>query len=44
MPLPADPGLTLTAYHAQSGSPDDDALHVLASWSAAAQQVPDTAH
>ncbi|HZP53475.1 helix-turn-helix transcriptional regulator [Actinocrinis sp.] len=42
MPLPADPGLTLTAYHAEPGSPADDALHVLASWSAPARQVPDT--
>jgi transcriptional regulator with XRE-family HTH domain len=34
MPLPADPGLTLTAYSAESGSPSGDALRLLASWAA----------
>jgi transcriptional regulator with XRE-family HTH domain len=34
MPLPADPGLTLTAYSAPPGSPAHDALRLLASWSA----------
>jgi len=34
MPLPADPGLTLTAYHAEPGTPTHDALRLLASWSA----------
>jgi transcriptional regulator with XRE-family HTH domain len=34
MELPADPGLTLTALSAAAGSPDDDALHLLASWAA----------
>jgi transcriptional regulator with XRE-family HTH domain len=34
MPLPADPGLTLTAYSATPGSPAHDALRVLASWAA----------
>jgi transcriptional regulator with XRE-family HTH domain len=32
--LPADPGLTLVAFTADAGSPDDDALKVLASWAA----------
>jgi transcriptional regulator with XRE-family HTH domain len=36
MPLPAseDQGLTMTCYSAEPGSPSDDALKVLASWSA----------
>ncbi|GGK74389.1 helix-turn-helix transcriptional regulator [Mangrovihabitans endophyticus] len=34
MPLPADPGLTLTAYSAQADTPSHDALRVLASWAA----------
>ncbi|GAA3339583.1 helix-turn-helix transcriptional regulator [Amorphoplanes nipponensis] len=37
MPLPADPGLTLTAYSAEPGSPAQDALRLLASWSAPAE-------
>jgi transcriptional regulator with XRE-family HTH domain len=36
MPMPADPGLTLTAYSAEPGSPAQDALRLLASWSALA--------
>jgi hypothetical protein len=32
MPMPADPGLTLTAYSAEPGSPASDALRLLASW------------
>jgi transcriptional regulator with XRE-family HTH domain len=32
--LPADPGLTLIAFAAQSGTPEDDALKFLASWAA----------
>ena len=32
--LPADPGLTLIAFSAEAGSPDDDALRLLASWAA----------
>jgi transcriptional regulator with XRE-family HTH domain len=35
--LPADPGLTLTAYTADPGSPSEDALRLLASWAAAAE-------
>jgi hypothetical protein len=38
MPLPADPGLTLTAYSTEPGSPSEDALNLLASWSAAPEQ------
>jgi hypothetical protein len=34
--LPADPGLTLTAYSTEPGSPSEDALKLLASWTAAA--------
>ena len=32
MELPADPGLSLIAFSAEPGSPDDDALRFLASW------------
>jgi hypothetical protein len=35
--LPADPGLTLTAYTAEPGSPSEDALRLLASWAATAE-------
>lgn len=34
MELPADPGLTLTAYTTEPGSPSHDALAMLASWEA----------
>ena len=34
MLLPADPGLTLTAYSATAGTPASDALRLLASWAA----------
>ena len=34
MELAADPGLTLTMLSAEAGSPDDDALRLLASWAA----------
>jgi hypothetical protein len=34
MELPADPGLSLIVFSAEAGSPDDDALKLLASWSA----------
>ncbi len=36
-PLTADPGLTLTMMSAPAGSPDDDALRLLASWAATRQ-------
>ncbi len=34
MELPADPGLSLVVYSARPGSPSDDGLRLLASWSA----------
>ena len=34
MELPADAGLTLTAYSAESGTPEEEKLRLLASWSA----------
>lgn len=34
MELPATPGLTLTAYSAKPGTPDEDGLRLLASWAA----------
>ncbi|MCM1943299.1 helix-turn-helix transcriptional regulator [Streptomyces sp. G3] len=34
MDLPAHPGLTLTAYSAEPGTPEHDALRLLASWAA----------
>ncbi|MFC9057191.1 helix-turn-helix transcriptional regulator [Streptomyces sp. NPDC057074] len=34
MELPAQPGLTLTAYSAAPGTPDADALRLLATWAA----------
>jgi hypothetical protein len=34
MPLPADPGLTLTSYHAEHGTAAHDGLRLLASWGA----------
>lgn len=39
MPLPADPGLTLTVYTAERGSPTDDALRLLASWRATVESA-----
>jgi transcriptional regulator with XRE-family HTH domain len=44
MPMPADPGLTLTAYSAEPGTPASDALRLLAIWAATTTQphaVPD---
>jgi transcriptional regulator with XRE-family HTH domain len=38
MELPADPGLTLTVYTAEVGSPSEEKLRLLASW--AATEVP----
>ncbi|MFD3928786.1 helix-turn-helix transcriptional regulator [Streptomyces sp. NPDC058614] len=40
MELPAQPGLTLTAYTAAPGTPDHDTLQLLASW-AATENAPD---
>jgi transcriptional regulator with XRE-family HTH domain len=36
MELPADPGLTLTAYSTEPGSPSEDALKLLAAWTVTA--------
>jgi transcriptional regulator with XRE-family HTH domain len=36
LPLPADPGLTMTAYTAEPGTPSHDGLALLASWAAPA--------
>jgi transcriptional regulator with XRE-family HTH domain len=42
LPMPADPGLTLTAYSAESGTPASDGLRLLASWAAtAAEHIED---
>jgi hypothetical protein len=42
--LPADPGLTLTVYTAEPGSPTEEKLALLASWAAPADQArPDPA-
>jgi transcriptional regulator with XRE-family HTH domain len=39
MPLPADPGLTLTAYHAEPGTASYDGLRLLAVW-AVSERAP----
>ncbi|MFI6678055.1 helix-turn-helix domain-containing protein [Kribbella sp. NPDC050470] len=39
MPLPADPGLTMTVYTAERGSPTYDALRLLASWRATVESA-----
>jgi transcriptional regulator with XRE-family HTH domain len=39
MELPADPGLSLIAFSAEPGSPDDDALRLLAGWAATRDPV-----
>jgi hypothetical protein len=38
--LPADPGLTIVAYTAEAGSPAQQALDLLASWTATPDQAP----
>ena len=44
MELPAEPGLTLTAYSAEPGTPDEEKLRLLASWAATpAQPAEETA-
>ncbi|MEU0071720.1 helix-turn-helix transcriptional regulator [Streptomyces sp. NPDC006332] len=40
MDLPAQPGLTLTAYSAAPGTPEHDALRLLAAWSATEDAEP----
>jgi hypothetical protein len=37
MELPADPGQTIVAYTAEPGSPSQEKLGLLASWSATVQ-------
>jgi transcription regulator MmyB-like protein len=39
MELPAQPGLTLTAYSAEPGSPSEGGLKLLASWAATNQHL-----
>ncbi|MEV6028760.1 helix-turn-helix transcriptional regulator [Streptomyces sp. NPDC052036] len=39
MPLPADPGLTLTAFSAEPGTAARDGLTLLASWAATSEQA-----
>jgi hypothetical protein len=38
MPLPADPGLTMTVFNAEPGSPAHDAVTLLATWAATLHQ------
>ncbi len=38
MPIPTDPGLTLTALSAEPGTPSHDSLKLLASWAATLDQ------
>ncbi|MER5847732.1 helix-turn-helix transcriptional regulator [Streptomyces sp. NPDC002012] len=44
MELPAQPGMTLTAYTAAPGTPDHDALQLLASWAATENTSPTGSH
>src|SRR3990170_233986 len=39
LPVPADPGQSLLTYTAEPGSPTQDALHLLASWTATADDL-----
>ena len=39
--LAAEPGLTLTIYTAEPGSPSEEALRLLASWAASQETDPD---
>jgi hypothetical protein len=42
--LPGDPGLSITTYSAEPGTPSEDALKLLASWAATThdeQPLPD---
>lgn len=38
--IPADPGLTIVAYTAEAGSPSQQALDLLASWTSTPDQAP----
>ena len=44
LPLPADPGLTMTAYTAEPGSASRDALRLLASWAATVDNEEQSTH
>ncbi|MET0422434.1 MAG: helix-turn-helix transcriptional regulator [Actinoplanes sp.] len=44
MDLRADPGLAMTLYTAEPGSPSDDALRLLASWAASPELAPSRGH
>ncbi|GAA4612068.1 hypothetical protein GCM10023195_51500 [Actinoallomurus liliacearum] len=44
MPLPADPGLTLTAFSAEPGTPAHDAFSLLASWAATSGRTEPAHH
>ncbi|MGW7205592.1 helix-turn-helix domain-containing protein [Streptomyces sp. NPDC054837] len=44
MELPAQPGLTLTAYSAAPGTPDHDTLRLLTTWAATEQVQPTGKH
>jgi MmyB-like transcription regulator ligand binding domain len=39
--MAAEPGLTLTIYTAEPGSPSEEALRLLASWAASQEADPD---
>jgi hypothetical protein len=41
--LPGDPGLSLSTYTAEPGSPSADALRMLASWAATSAPAADQA-
>jgi hypothetical protein len=38
MEIPTDPGITLTAYTAEPGTPSEENLKLLASWAATLEQ------
>ena len=44
MDLTADQGLRLNAYSAEPGTPDQDALNLIASWSATAHRREESTH
>ncbi|GAA3062267.1 hypothetical protein GCM10010448_52000 [Streptomyces glomeratus] len=42
--MAAEPGLTLTVYSAEPGSPSEEALRLLASWAATEESASLTRH
>lgn len=42
--MAAEPGLTLTVYTAEPGSPSEEALRLLASWAATEESASLTRH